>query len=125
TELHKRAIAYGMKDGGRVDGQNVFEVYEKVKEAVDYARENGPVLLEVITYRYKGHGVSDRSFDKRFAEELQEWVEQKDPINLLREHLIARYKNIEPELEAIEKQTQAVVEESVEFAKNSPEPDYE
>ena len=45
-ELHKRAIAYGMKDGGRIDGQNVLEVNQKVSEAVEYARTNGPVLLE-------------------------------------------------------------------------------
>ncbi len=125
TELHKRAIAYGMKDMGRIDGQDVMAVYECVREAVDYARKTGPVLIESLTYRYKGHGVSDRSYDKRFAEELQQWAEQKDPIVLLKNTLTGRYKNIESELAEIEAETQKIVDESVEFALNSPNPTYE
>ncbi len=124
-ELHKRAIAYGMKDMGRVDGQNVITMYECVLDAVAYARKNGPVLIEAMTYRYKGHGVSDRSYDTRFEEELQEWSMNKDPIHILRLELAARYKNIEPELEKIEQAADAQVEESVQFALESPAPTYE
>jgi pyruvate dehydrogenase E1 component alpha subunit len=124
-ELHKRAIAYGMKDMGRVDGQNVIDVYEATCAAVEYARETGPVLLEALTYRYKGHGVSDRSYDKRLADELEEWTQNKDPIKILRNILIDKYKKIEPRLAAIEKQAQKDVAEAVEFALNSPDPTYE
>jgi pyruvate dehydrogenase E1 component alpha subunit len=124
-ELHKRAIAYGMKDMGRVDGQNVIEVYDTVKEAVDYARKNGPVLIEAITYRYRGHGVSDRSYDKRFSDELAEWQSQRDPIVLLRQKLTSEFKNIDSELKKLEQKADQEVEQSVEFALNSPEPGYE
>ncbi|MFQ3566364.1 MAG: thiamine pyrophosphate-dependent enzyme [Aggregatilineales bacterium] len=125
-ELHKRAIAYGMKDGGRIDGQNVIEVYEAVSEAVAYAREHGPVLLEAMTYRYEGHGVSDRQFDARedLKSELDEWM-QRDPIIVLRDILVKKYKNIEPELAKIEQEADRIVAESVKFAEESPVPTYE
>jgi pyruvate dehydrogenase E1 component alpha subunit len=124
-ELHKRAIAYGMKDMGRVDGQNVLEVYEVVSEAVDYARKNGPVLIESLTYRYKGHGVSDRSYHTRFEDELQEYQENRDPIKILRDTLVDKYKNVESELEKLEAEAVKLVDASVEFALNSPAPGYE
>ncbi len=125
TELHKRAIAYGMKDMGRVDGQDVIAVYNCVSEAVEYARKNGPVLIESMTYRYKGHGVSDRSYDKRLEAELKEWVEKKDPIQLLYRYLNDKFKNVLPEIKRLERESDAVVAESVEFAINSPDPTYE
>jgi pyruvate dehydrogenase E1 component alpha subunit len=125
TELHKRAIAYGMKDMGRVDGQDVIEVYQCVKEAVEYARTTGPVLIESMTYRYRGHGVSDRSYDKRLKEELEDWVANKDPINLLRNYMVKAYPGIEPELEVIEKDQIRIVEEAVQYALNSPDPTFE
>jgi pyruvate dehydrogenase E1 component alpha subunit len=124
-QLHLRAIGYGIKDLERVDGQNVLEVYERVKEGVDYARKHGPVLIESLTYRYKGHGVSDKTYDKRFAQELKEWTENKDPIEILRTHLLARFKDIEGELQDIEGKAHKQVEESVEYAFNSPDPDYQ
>ena len=125
TELHKRAAGYGMKDMERVDGQDVVAVYEKLTEAVEYARTNGPVLLESMTYRYKGHGVSDRSYNQRLADELAEWKENSDPITILRNHMTDKYKNIEGELDKLDQKAAEVVAESVEFAENSPEPGYE
>ena len=125
TELHKRAIGYGIKDMGRINGQDVVEVYETVKEAVEYARTNGSVLIESLTYRYKGHGVSDKTYSERFAEELREYQENRDPITLLANRLKKDYKNIEPELEKIRAEAVKIVDESVEFALNSPDPTYE
>lgn len=124
-ELHKRAVGYGIKDLGRIDGQNVVEVYETVSKAVQYARKNGPVMIESLTYRYKGHGVSDRSYDKRLAEELQDWIDNKDPIKILRQIITSKYKDAEPKLARIEAQARKDVEEAVEFALNSPDPTYE
>lgn len=124
-ELHKRAIAYGMEDGGRVDGQDVIAVYNRLQEAVDHARSHGPVLVESLTYRYKGHGVSDRSYDKRFAEELEAYRRDKDPLTILKNHLNDKYKDISGELEKIETAMRQVVADSVTFAENSPEPGYE
>lgn len=126
TELHKRAVGYGIRDGGRIDGQDILKVYESVKEAVDYARTgNGPVLIESLTYRYKGHGVSDKSYDKRFADELEEWSLNRDPITIFEKHLKSKYKGIEPELQRIHDACKREVEEAVQFAIDSPAPGYE
>lgn len=125
TELHKRAIAYGMRDGGRIDGQNVLEVHEAVSEAVEYARKKGPVLLEAMTYRYRGHGVSDRSFDKRLADELEHWKKYRDPMKILRDYLEENYKSISDELDKIEVDMKKQVAESVDYAENSSPPTYD
>ncbi len=121
-ELVKRAIGYGMKEGPRVDGQDVIAVYEAVSEAVDYARQHGPVLLESLTYRYKGHGVSDRSYDK--MAELRDW-QQRDPILILQRKLVEMFPDVEPELAQIERDVAKVVHDSVIFAEDSPVPTYE
>lgn len=125
-ELHKRAVAYGMKDFGRVNAQDVVEVYEVAKEAVDYARKNSrPVLIENMTYRYRGHGVSDRSYDKRFADELQDYMQNKDPITLAANRLKDMDADIQAELDKAQTDAEVIVNEAVEFALSSPEPGYE
>lgn len=121
-ELHKRAEGYGIKDYGRIDGQNVMEVYDVVSDAFAYARENGSALIEAITYRYRGHGVSDKQYNTRLAEELEEWKDNKDPITIFRRHLVDSYKNIEDDLQKIAQEQKRIVQESVEFAENSPLP---
>ena len=126
-ELVKRAIAYGMKEGPRVDGQDVVAVYSAVSEAAEYVRKTGkPILMESLTYRYKGHGVSDKQFDARddLKRELEEWHE-KDPITVLRRQLTEQFEGIEPELEQLEGEANRVVDEAVEYAENSPVPTYE
>lgn len=126
TNLHTRALGYGIKDGGRIDGQDILKVYDAVSEAVAYARAgNGPVLIESLTYRYKGHGVSDKSYDKRFADELEEWSLNRDPITIFEKHLKAKYKGIESELQRIHEACKVEVEEAVQFAIDSPAPGYE
>ena len=124
-ELHKRAVAYGMQDGGRVDGQDVIAVNKVVSEAVAYARKKGPVLIEAMTYRYKGHGVSDKTYDKRMADELQEWVEKKDPVTILQRTLVSKLKGIQNDLDAIYQTAAAQVDEATEYGLNSPVPTYE
>lgn len=125
TELHKRAIGYGIKDLERVDGQDVLAVHDCVSQAVKYARKTGPVLIEAMTYRYKGHGVSDKSYDKRLADELKQWVEHRDPIEILKKTLLTKHKGLEKTLTEIDQQCAGQVEESVQFALNSPNPTYE
>lgn len=126
VNLHERAIGYGIKDMGRVDGQDILAVYEKVNEAAQHVWSGkGSVLIEAITYRYRGHGVSDKQYDSAFAEELAEWKENKDPIVLFRRHLEDKYKDISGELDDIVAEQKRIVEEAVEFAENSPFPDTE
>jgi pyruvate dehydrogenase E1 component alpha subunit len=124
TELYKRAVAYDMETLGRVDGQNVIEVNEVMTKAVDYARENGPVLVEAITYRYRGHGVSDRQYNERLSDELEQWKEHRDPITILCEYLTENYKNVEDELHKLEDEARKIVDEAVEYAETSPAPGY-
>jgi len=122
--LVKRAIAYGIKEGPRVDGQNILEVHEAVSEAVEYARKNSrPVLMESLTYRYKGHGVSDRSYLER--QEFQDWLDHKDPITILRKKITSRFKTIGSELDKLDREAEETVAEAVRFAEESPYPDYD
>jgi pyruvate dehydrogenase E1 component alpha subunit len=97
-----------------------------VKAELDWARSNGPVLMEARTYRFEGHGVSDKQFNARedLREELETWA-ARDPINILRQHIISRFSGLEAELERLEAEGERVVEQSVEFAVNSPAPDAE
>ncbi len=126
-ELVKRAIAYGMKEGPRVDGQDVIAVHAAISEAVEYARKKGPVLVEALTYRYKGHGASDKQFDARddLKRELDDWLLNKDPINILKRTLLANFDDVEHDLARIDAEVLEVVEEAVRYAEASPIPTYE
>ncbi len=120
TVLVKRAIAYGIKEGPRVDGQDVIKVYEATQEAAEYARKHGSVLMESLTYRYEGHGVSDKAYANR-KEELAHW-EELDPIIKLRDYLCEKYKDVGSTLEKLEHQAVDTVADAVKFADESPAP---
>lgn len=122
-ELHKRAESYGIKDFGRVDGQDVEAVYNLCMEARDYASKHGSCLIESMTYRYEGHGVSDKIYDKR-AKEIVEW-RSKDPITLLQARLLALDPALTAYFEDVEKKVAVTVEASVKFADESPIPTYD
>lgn len=127
-ELVKKARAYGddgrgMKEGPRIDGMDVLEVHDQIKEAVEYARKNGPILVESLTYRLQGHSMGDPE-RYRTKEEVEEFV-ANGPIGRFRKLLIEKYKNIEPKLDEIDARVLEEVEEAVEFAKNSPDPTFE
>ncbi len=121
-ELYKRAVSYGMKSLGRINGQDVETVYETTTAAIQHARREGPVLIEALTYRYKGHGVSDRSYDQRFAEELEIYQREKDPIQLLRQKLLAQDAALVERLAEIDAEQNALVDDAVAFADASPAP---
>jgi pyruvate dehydrogenase E1 component alpha subunit len=123
VELHKRAESYGMKDFGRVDGQDVEAVYKLAVKAREYATKNGPCLIESMTYRYEGHGVSDKLFATR-KEEMDFW-ETKDPIILLKTKLLDTDAGLSSKLEELEANAEAKVEAAVKFAEESPVPTYE
>lgn len=123
TEFVRRAVAYGMKEGPRVDGMNIFAVYNAIAEAAEYARKNGPIFIESLTYRYDGHGMSDKMYVNR-TEEMKAYTE-KDPIGRLRNYLCEVYKEIGPELDAVDQRVEEEVAEAVKFAEESPAPTYE
>ncbi len=124
TELHRKAEAYGIKSLGRVDAQNAVEVYTVASKAVEYARQQGPVLIEHVTYRYRGHGVSDKQYDARddMSAELKEWMELREPIKILRDCIESEHGDMSPVLAEHEATARRLVAEAVEFAEASPLP---
>ncbi|NKB66857.1 MAG: pyruvate dehydrogenase (acetyl-transferring) E1 component subunit alpha [Candidatus Latescibacteria bacterium] len=116
-----RAAGLGLQ-GVSVDGQNVLEVHRVVTEAVAKARQGqGPTLIEAQTYRYRGHHVGDAA-TYRTKEELQWWMDEKDPIKLLGDHMVAGKAAARKDLEDLEDQVEQEVLDAIEFAKDSPLP---
>jgi pyruvate dehydrogenase E1 component alpha subunit len=121
TELSQRGASFGIP-GETVDGMDVLAVKEAVERAVKRAREGGgPFILEVKTYRYRGHSMSDPA-KYRTKEEVDEVKKTRDPIEHIRALLDAA-KATEDEIKAIDNEIKAIVAEAVQFAQESPEPD--
>jgi pyruvate dehydrogenase E1 component alpha subunit len=108
--------------GDTGDGMSPEAVHEAVGRAVKRAREGGgPTLLEIKTYRYKGHSMSDPA-KYRTKEEVEEY-KQRDPIESTKSKLIRAFKVTEEEIEVINERVKKEVDESVKFAEESPWPD--
>ena len=123
ANIADRAAAYGIP-GCVVDGMDVLAVYQATLEAVERARHGkGPTLLECKTYRYAGHSRGDPG-GYRSPEEVQLWRE-RDPIPHMRTLLTKELGLSEAEVKTIEHTCQSEVEEAVEFARKSPEPEKE
>ena len=124
-DLYKRGESYGMADA-TVDGQDVLAVRDAMASAVARARsEQMPALLEVRTYRYVGHSMSDAaSGTYRTKAELEEY-EKRDPIALLRQRMNAAGEITDAAFDALDTQLKAVVQDAWDFADNSPEPPLE
>jgi pyruvate dehydrogenase E1 component alpha subunit len=116
-DMSKRAAAFDMRSV-KVNGQDVEDVYAKAAQALEHARSGeGPVFLDVETYRLHGHYIGDPQV-YRSKDEIKEAAEEHDPITLLR----ARLELSDEEVEAVEREVQETVERSVEFAKNGTDP---
>ncbi len=119
-DLAKMGAAYDIP-GRQVNGMDVVEVYEAVKEVAAAARKEGrPSFLEIRTYRYRGHSMSDPA-KYRTKEELQSYKEQ-DPILVMRAQLEAAGRLTEAEYQAIDAACKQAADDSVRFAEESPEP---
>ena len=120
SEIRQKAEGYGMANS-RVDGMDVMKVYEEAQKAMNYVRTEGkPYLLEITTYRFRGHSMGDPE-RYRSQEEVKKWQED-DPIGIYRKQLISKKIATAKALDAIEAEVEAEVEKSVEFAEASPEP---
>ncbi|XHX81160.1 MAG: pyruvate dehydrogenase (acetyl-transferring) E1 component subunit alpha [Stenomitos frigidus ULC029] len=120
-EIYKKASVFGMP-GYEVDGMDVLAVRAVAQEAVARARAGeGPTLIECLTYRFRGHSLADPD-ELRSKAEKEAWF-ARDPLKKLAAHLLEQNLASQDELKAIEKKIQAVVEEAVTFALESPEPD--
>jgi pyruvate dehydrogenase E1 component alpha subunit len=121
TELYKIGLAYDMP-AEPVDGMSVEAVHEAMEKAVNHARnDNGPTLLEINTYRYKGHSMSDPA--KYRTKEEVESFKAKDPVDMVLNTLRENKMATDSQIEEIEKRVKEIVEESVRFAEESPYPD--
>ncbi len=119
-DIYKLGLAYDMPSKA-VDGMTCEEVHKAMDEAVERARKGeGPTFLEIRTYRYRGHSMSDPA-KYRTKEELEEYRSQ-DPIEKVKNTILSKKYLTEAELEAIDSRIKAVVNESVDFAENSPWP---
>lgn len=122
--LMPRAAAYNMP-GEQVDGMDVIAVYEATQRAVEHARSGeGPYLLEVKTYRFRGHSMTDPSY-YRTREEEQQWRTTRDPIGMFEKKLLDLGLVTQTELDENDARAIEVAEDAAEFAENSPNPDLE
>ncbi len=122
THLFKRGISFNIP-GEPVDGMDVLAVRDAAEKAADYARSGkGPMILEMKTYRYRGHSMSD-PMKYRTREEMEEVRKTRDPIDHVAQRLQAEGWADEATLKAIDNEVKKIVLEAAEFARNSPEPD--
>ena len=122
TELYRRGESIGI-DGVQVDGMDVLAVKAAGDEAVAHVRAGkGPILMEMETYRYRGHSMSDPA-KYRTKEEVQRVRSEQDPIDQLREKILGSGLVNEDVLKAFDREVKGVVTEAAEFAQNSPEPE--
>ncbi|MBO9464424.1 pyruvate dehydrogenase (acetyl-transferring) E1 component subunit alpha [Tropicibacter sp. R15_0] len=123
-ELYTRGEAFGIK-GEVVDGMDVLAVKAAGEKAVKHCRAGkGPYILEIKTYRYRGHSMSDPA-KYRTREEVQKMREERDPIDHVRDLLLTGKHATEDDLKAIDKEIKAVVSAAADFSRESPEPPLE
>ena len=123
SQIRQKAEGYGMAND-RVDGMDVMKVYEASQKAIEYVRTKGePFLLEIMTYRFRGHSMGDPERYRKQTE-VKKW-EESDPIGLFRAQLIKKKIVTEAELDEIDAKVETEVIKAVEFAEASPEPGLE
>lgn len=122
TDFSKRGVSFNVP-GIKVDGMDVRAVAAAAEFAVDWARSGkGPLILEMETYRYRGHSMSDPA-KYRSKDEVQKMRSEHDPIEQVKQRLIEKGWATEEELKEIDKEVRDIVADSADFAQNDPEPD--
>jgi pyruvate dehydrogenase E1 component alpha subunit len=122
TDLSRRGLSFDIP-GEQVDGMDVRFVRDAAQRALAHAREgNGPYILEMLTYRYRGHSMSDPA-KYRSREEVSSMRAERDPIEQVKNRILEKRYGTEESLKAIETEIRAVVTEAADFATSDPEPD--
>ena len=122
TDLSKRGLSFNIP-GEQVDGMDVRAVQAAGQKAVTWCREGkGPYILEMLTYRYRGHSMSDPA-KYRTREEVQKMRTEHDPIEQVRARILERKLASEDDLKKVDAEVRDIVNEAAEFATNDPEPD--
>ena len=120
SEIRQKAEGYGMKNT-RIDGMDVMKVYETASQMIEEIRAgSGPQLLEIVTYRFRGHSMGDPERYRR-ADEVKKWQEH-DPIHVFRKYLMENGIMTETELDEQDEAAEKEITEAVNFAESSPEP---
>jgi len=120
TDIRQKAEGYGMKNG-QVDGMDVMKVYDAAKAALEFVRKNSqPFLLEIDTYRFRGHSMGDPERYRK-QEEVKKWQEN-DPIGMFNKQLLDKKVATKKVLDEIEARVEEEIAKAVEFAEASPEP---
>jgi pyruvate dehydrogenase E1 component alpha subunit len=119
-EIYTRGDAFGIK-GEAVDGMDVVAVRDAGKKAAAHCRAGkGPYILEIKTYRYRGHSMSDPA-KYRTREEVQRMRAQRDPIEAIRTLLVSQKHSTEEEIKIIDKEIKEIINACAEYAKESRE----
>lgn len=121
-EFYRRGEGFGIK-GEKVDGMDIFAVREAASRALDDIRAgNGPHILEMVTYRYRGHSMSDPQ-KYRSKEEVEQYKTERDPIEGVKAVLLKEHGITEDDLKPIDKDVKEIVAEAAQFSQDSPFPD--
>jgi pyruvate dehydrogenase E1 component alpha subunit len=122
TDFSMRGASFNIP-GEQVDGMDVRMVYDAARRAIEHARSGkGPFILEMLTYRYRGHSMSDPA-KYRSKDEVTKYRQERDPIEQVRARLLEGGFQTEDDLKKIENDIRAIVTEAADFATNDPEPD--
>jgi pyruvate dehydrogenase E1 component alpha subunit len=122
TDFSKRGVSFNIP-GEQVDGMDVRAVKAAGEKAVKWCRDgNGPIILEMMTYRYRGHSMSDPA-KYRTREEVDKVRTEHDPIEAVRERLLATKRATEEALKQADAEVRKIVNDAAEFATHDPEPD--
>jgi pyruvate dehydrogenase E1 component alpha subunit len=122
TDFSKRGLSFNIP-GEQVDGMDVRAVTAAAEQAARWCRDGkGPIILEMMTYRYRGHSMSDPA-KYRSKEEVQKMRSESDPIEQVRERLLNSHQANEAALKDIDAEVRALVNEAADFATQDPEPD--
>ncbi|PIT68655.1 pyruvate dehydrogenase (acetyl-transferring) E1 component subunit alpha [Bartonella tribocorum] len=122
TDFSRRGLSFEIP-GIVVDGMDVRSVKGAADEAISWARSGkGPIILDMQTYRYRGHSMSDPA-KYRSKEEVQKIKEEHDPIDQVRSRILKKSWASEDDLKSIEKEVRAIVADAADFAQNDQEPD--
>jgi pyruvate dehydrogenase E1 component alpha subunit len=122
TDFSKRGASFNIP-GQQIDGMDVRAVKAAAEEALEHCRSGkGPIILEMLTYRYRGHSMSDPA-KYRSKDEVQKMRSEHDPIEQVKARLVEKGWASEDDLKAIDKDVRDIVADSADFAQAAPEPD--
>ncbi len=121
TDFSQRGASFNIP-GVKVDGMDVRAVYAAAYDAVKHARENGPIILEMMTYRYRGHSMSDPA-KYRSKDEVKRMRAERDPIDQVKARILESGLATEDELKQMDKKIRVIVTDAADFAINDVEPD--